>query len=297
MKKKTTPYLLLLISFSLIAVFKVYPILYSLVGSLFIRGAGGVSKFAGLANFKMIFQDPDFINSLLMTLKFTLIITPIQVILAVGLAMLLNRDNALVRATRTVVYIPVAVNLVVAATIWNLMLNPSSGIINSILNIFGIESQPLLTSPDQAMWVIMIICCWKGVAYWMLFLLAGMQNINDSIYESGKIDGTNPITEFFYLTLPLLKNTLVFVTISDTMINLFMFVPVYMLTGGGPQGSTNVLMYEAYRSAFKFSNYGRSYAIITILLLMTCVIIGLQFWFLRDKDEPKKPRKARGELS
>jgi len=297
MKKKTTPYLLLLISFSLIAVFKVYPILYSLVGSLFVKGAGGVSKFAGLANFKMIFQDPDFINSLLMTLKFTLIITPIQVILAVGLAMLLNRDNALVRATRTIVYIPVAVNLVVAATIWNLMLNPSSGIINSIFNMFGIESQPLLTSPDQAMWVIMIICCWKGVAYWMLFLLAGMQNINDSIYESGKIDGTNPIAEFFYLTLPLLKNTLVFVTISDTMINLFMFVPVYMLTGGGPQGSTNVLMYEAYRSAFKFSNYGRSYAIITILLLMTCVIIGLQFWFLRDKDEPKKPRKARGELS
>ncbi len=297
MKKKFTPYLLLLISFSLIALFKVYPIGYSLVGSLFVKGAGGVTKFAGFANFKMLFLDPDFINSLLMTLKFTLIITPIQVILAVGLAVLLNRDNALVRATRTIVYIPVAVNLVVAATIWNLMLNPSSGIINSILNIFGIESQPLLTSPDQAMWVIMIICCWKGVAYWMLFLLAGMQNINDSIYESGKIDGTNPITEFFYLTLPLLKNTLVFVTISDTMINLFMFVPVYMLTGGGPQGSTNVLMYEAYRSAFKFSNYGRSYAIITILLLMTCVIIGLQFWFLRDKDAPKKPRKARGDLS
>lgn len=295
MKKKSTPYLLLLIAFVLIAVFKGYPIIISLFGSLFVKGRGGVTQFAGLENFRMLYKDPDFINSLLMTLKFTLILTPIQIVLAVGLALLLNRDSTLVRTTRTIVYIPVAVNLVVATTIWNLMLNPSSGIINSILNIVGIESQPLLTSSSQAMWVIMVICCWKGVAYWMMFLLAGLQNINDSIYESGKIDGTNVFTEFFYLTLPLLKNSLVFVVISDTMINLFMFVPIYMLTGGGPQGSTNVLMYEAYRSAFKFSNYGRSYAIITILLLMTCIIIGLQFWLLRDKDKPRRIRKFWGE--
>ena len=295
MKRKFTPYILLLISFILIAVFKGYPIIYSVVGSFFVKGAGGVTRFAGFENFKMLFMDPDFINSFLMTLKFTLILTPIQIVLAVGLALLLNKNHALVRATMTIVYRPVSVNLVVAATIWNLMLNPSSGIINSILNIFGIPSQPLLTSPNQAMWVIMIICCWKGIAYWMMFLLAGLQNINDSIYESGMIDGTNVFTEFFHLTLPLLKNSLVFVTISDTMINLFMFVPIYMLTGGGPQGSTNVLMYEAYRSAFKFSNYGRSYAIITILLLMTCIIIGMQFWLLRDKDEVKTKRKSIGE--
>ena len=284
MKKKLTPYLLLLLSFALIAVFKGYPIIFSLIGSLFVKGAGGVTRYAGLQNFIMLVKDPDFVNSLLMTLKFTLILTPIQIVLAVGLALLLNRNHKLVRAARTIVYIPVAVNLVVAVTIWNLMLNPSSGIINSMLNFFGIKSQPLLTSSNQAMWVIMIICCWKGVAYWMMFLLAGLQNINDSIYESGRIDGTNFFTELFALTIPMLKNSLVFVTISDTMINLFMFVPVYMLTGGGPQGSTNVLMYEAYKSAFKYSNYGRSYAIITVLLLLTCVIIGLQFWFMRDKD-------------
>jgi multiple sugar transport system permease protein len=296
MKKKFTPYALLIASFILIAVFKGYPILYSLWGSLFTKGAGGVTHFAGLDNFIMLFKDPDFLNSVLMTLKFTLIITPIQVILAVGLALLLNKNHLLVRATRTIVYIPVAVNLVVATTIWNLMLNPSSGIINSILNIFGIESQPFLTSPDQAMWVIMVICCWKGVAYWMMFLLAGLQNINDSIYEAGRIDGTNFFSELFSLTLPMLKNSLVFVAISDTMINLFMFVPVYMLTGGGPQGSTNVLMYEAYRSAFKFSNYGRSYAIITVLLIITCVIIGIQFWFTRDKDEPRKRKRVKGRV-
>lgn len=288
MKKKISPFILLFPSFILIAIFKGYPILYMLIESFYKKGAGGSTEFAGLENFVMLFKDPDFLNSVLMTLKFSIIITPVQVVLAVGLALLLNRNHILVRVSRTIIYIPVAVNLVVATTIWNLMLNPSSGIINSILNMFGLESQPFLTSPDQAMFVIMVICCWKGIAYWMMFLLAGLQNINDNLYEAGRIDGTNFFTELFLLTLPMLKNSLVFVAITDTMINLFMFVPVYMLTSGGPQGTTNVLMYEAYRSAFKFSNYGRSYAIITVLLFITFIIIGIQFWFMRDNDKPKK---------
>lgn len=293
-KRELTPYALLLLSFVLIAVFKVYPILYALWGSLFTRVAGGAMRFAGFENFTMLFKDPDFLNSVWMTLKFTVIITPLQVVLAVAVALLLNRNHVLVRATRTIVYIPVAVNMVVATTIWNLMLNPSSGIINSILAVFGIAPQPFLTSPNQAMYVIMVICCWKGVAYWMMFLLAGLQNINESLYEAGRIDGTNALSELFRLTLPMLKNSLVFVLISDTMINLFMFVPVYLLTSGGPQGATNVLMYEAYRSAFKFSNYGRSYAIITVLMIITCIVIGIQFWFLRDKDAPRTRKKLRG---
>jgi multiple sugar transport system permease protein len=85
----------------------------------------------------------------------------------------------------------------------------------------------------------------------------------------------------------MLKNSLVFVIVSDTMINLFMFVPVYMLTGGGPEGSTDTLMYEAYRSAFKYANYSRSYAIVTVLLLLTFIVIGLQFFLLRDKNGGK----------
>lgn len=294
MKKALTPYALLFLSFILIVLFKVYPILYALWGSFYVRVAGGAMKFAGLENFIVLFKDPDFLNSVWMTLKFSIIITPVQVILAVAVALLLNRNHVLVRVTRTIVYIPVAVNMVVATTIWNLMLNPSSGIINSILNVFGIASQPFLTSQNQAMFVIMLICCWKGVAYWMMFLLAGLQNINESLYEAGRIDGTNAFSELFLLTLPMLKNSLIFVLISDTMINLFMFVPVYLLTSGGPQGATNVLMYEAYRSAFKFSNYGRSYAIIAVLMIITFIIIGIQFWFLRDKDESKPNKRLRG---
>jgi ABC-type sugar transport system permease subunit len=93
----------------------------------------------------------------------------------------------------------------------------------------------------------------------------------------------------------MLKNSLVFVTISDTMINLFMFVPIYMLTRGGPEGTTNTLMYEAYRSAFKYSNYNRSYAIITILLLLTFIIVGIQFKLMSDREPSARQKKGGAE--
>ena len=118
----------------------------------------------------------------------------------------------------------------------------------------------------------------------MIFLLAGLQNISGSLYEAGKIDGTNLMTELFYITLPLLKNSIKFVVVSDTMINIFMFIPIYMLTNGGPEGSTSTLMFEAYRAAFKFANNGKSYAIVTVLLLITFVIVGLQFMIMKDED-------------
>lgn len=276
------PFLLLLPSFALIAVFKVYPIFYSVIGSFLMRGARGVIKFAGLKNFKMIFTDPSILNSIWVTIKFNLITVPLQIVLALIFALMLNRRIRFVQTARTLLYIPVAINMIIASTIWNMMLNPSSGPANAILGALGIPPQPFLTSSRQALWVIIIICCWKGVSYWMLFLLAGLQNINSSIYEAGRIDGTTFFSELFSLTIPMLKNSLVFVIVSDTMINLFMFIPAYLLTGGGPEGSTDTLMYEAYRAAFKFSNYNRSYAIVTVLMLMTFIVIGLQFYFFRD---------------
>lgn len=277
------PYLLLLPSLLLIGLFKVYPIFYSIWGSFFVRGQGGSSKFAGFRNYSLLFQDPTFLNSIWVTFKFNLITTPIQIILGLALAIMLNRNSRFVRFSRTVIYIPVAINMVVASTIWNMMLNPSSGPINSILVKIGFPPQPFLTSSSQALFVVFLICCWKGVPYWMLFLLAGLQNISSSIYEAGRIDGTNFFSEMFYLTIPMLKNSIIFVTISDTMINLFMFIPIYLLTSGGPEGSTDTLMFEAYRSAFKLSNYGRSYAIVTLLLILTVFIVGLQFYLFGDK--------------
>lgn len=279
-----TPYFLIVPSLLLIVLFKAYPIVYSILGSFFFRGAGGISRFAGLKNYRLLFHDSVFLNSIWVTFKFNLIVTPLQVVLSLALALLLNRNMRLVRGARTLIYVPVAINMVVASTIWNMLLNPSQGPVNSILALLGIGAQPFLTDKGQALMVIILICCWKGVAYWMVFLLAGLQNINLSLYEAARIDGANRLKELFSITIPLMKNALKFVIVSDTMINLFMFVPVYMLTGGGPEGSTDTLMFEAYRAAFKFANNGRSFAIVTILLIITFAIIGVQFLLFRDEE-------------
>lgn len=279
-----TPYFLIVPSLLLIVLFKAYPIVYSILGSFFFRGAGGISRFAGLKNYRLLFHDSVFLNSIWVTFKFNLIVTPLQVVLSLALALLLNRNMRLVRGARTLIYVPVAINMVVASTIWNMLLNPSQGPVNSILALLGIGAQPFLTDKGQALMVIILICCWKGVAYWMVFLLAGLQNINLSLYEAARIDGANRLKELFSITIPLMKNALKFVIVSDTMINLFMFVPVYMLTGGGPEGSTDTLMFEAYRAAFKFANNGRSFAIVTILLIVTFAIIGVQFLLFRDEE-------------
>lgn len=292
LRKYMTPYSLLFPSFLIILIFKVYPIFVSLSGSLYKTGFGGETTFVGLMNYVQLFNDPTFWNSLLVTIKFNLIITPVQVILAVAMAIFLNKNTRTVRLARTLIYLPVAINMVVASTIWSLLLNPNSGLVNSVLAVFDIPRQSFLTSSSQALFTIIMISNWKGIAYWMMFLLAGLQNISDSVYEAGRIDGTNKFTEIFYITIPMLKNSFIFVLISDTIINLLMFVPMFMLTNGGPQDSTNVLMLEAYKSAFSYSNYGRSYAIITILLLLTFAVVGIQFKLLSENEVKVKHGKV-----
>ena len=161
----------------------------------------------------------------------------------------------------------------------------STGLANTILRTIGLAEQPWLTSKDQALYVLMFIACWKGISYWMMFLLAGLQNIGDSVHEAALLDGASYFQELFRVTLPLLKNSLLFVIVSDTLINMFMFTPVYLMTKGGPSMSTDTLMYEAYRSAFGYSNYPRAYTLVTVMLLIAVAIAGIQFYVMNRGDK------------
>lgn len=284
LKKKSTPYLLILPSVVLIGLFKIYPIIYSVINSFFKSGKGGAVSFVGIKNYVSLFQESTFANSVYVTIKFCVIVTAIQVVLAIALALFLNRNMRIVRIARTLIYIPVAVNMVIACTIWNMFFSTSTGLANTVLRTLGLPEQPWLSSADQALGVLMFICCWKGISYWMMFLLAGLQNIGESIHEAARLDGAGYFTELFKITLPMLKNSLIFVIVSDSLINVFMFAPVYLLTDGGPAMSTDTLMYEAYRSAFSYGNYPRAYALVSVMLIIAVIIAGIQFYVMRDKD-------------
>lgn len=292
---KGLPYLLIGPACILILVFKICPILYTLVEGFTYKGSFGLGTYA------LLFQDPSFYKSLWVTIKMNLIITPLQIVLAVGMALLVNTTVKGIGVFRTILYLPVTISITVATMLWGMMFNANNGIINSILSIFGMAKQGFLTDVNQAIWCIIVIATWIGVGYWMIFLLAGLKNIDEAIYESARIDGAGWFTRLFRITLPMIKNVLLFVLVADTTTNLLLFVPMQLLTEGGPQGSTNVLMYEGYKSAFLYVDRPRSAAIVTVLLLLISLVCIIQYKLFEEKDEKrikkenKEPRLAAKE--
>ncbi|PTQ56892.1 MAG: sugar ABC transporter permease [Candidatus Carbobacillus altaicus] len=275
---KSVPYLFLFPAMLGIFIFKLYPIIEALKESLFAPtfvGAG--KKFIGLGNYTTLFLDPQFWNSVKVTLLMNVVINPLQVVLALLLALLLNLRLRGIGIFRSVHYVPIAVSVPIASVIWNVMLNQDQGIINSMLNALGLPQQPFLGSKDQALWSIVGIATWRGVGYWAIFLLAGLQEVPKNLYEAAAIDGANIWQRFRNVTYPLIKRPLIFVIVSDTIINFLMFAPMYLLTRGGPENSTNVLMYESYKSAFVYSDFGRASALVVILLSIVLLVIAAQF--------------------
>ncbi|MDF2858653.1 MAG: transporter permease [Neobacillus sp.] len=284
MKAKYAPYLFLLPAVALLIIFKLYPIILGLKNSLYAPGfVTGNETFAGLDNYVFLFTDSVFWNSVYVTLFLNLFINPIQIALAFLLAILLNSKLKGIRFFRSINIIPITVSLPIACVLWSIMLNPEQGVVNSILVALGQPQQPFLTSKDQALWVIMAIATWKGVGYWAIFLLAGLQEVPSSLYEAANIDGAGKWQQFSNVTFPLMKRPLTFVIVADTVTNFLLFAPMYILTKGGPENSTNVLMAESFNSAFVYSDPGRASAIVILLLLIILVIIGIQFRLLRSK--------------
>ena len=125
---------------------------------------------------------------------------------------------------------------------------------------------------------------WKGCGYWMMYLLAGLKGVDVSLYESAKLDGAGFFTTLFKITLPLISRAMLFVVVANTSANFLLFAPTKLITEGGPQNSTNVLMYEVYKSAFKNGNMSRAGAITAVLLGLIIILVVLQFLMMNRKD-------------
>lgn len=282
LSRKLLPYCLIAPAVSLILLFKIYPILNTFIGSMTAQGSFSLQQFDTL------FHDKFFWESFWVTIKFNVILTPIQIFLSLLVSLLVNAKVRGIGVFRTIFYLPATMSTAVAAIIWSTMFNPNNGVFNSILVRLGFEKQPFLTSSSQAMYCIMAITTWIGVGYWMMFILAGLKGIDESIYDSAKLDGANWLQTTTRITIPMIRKTLAFVLISDTTINLLMFAPMQIITNGGPKRSTNVLMYEAYKSFFSYADKGRGDAIVAVLLLLIAVIVGLQYFFINGHEGEKK---------
>ncbi|KKB12672.1 hypothetical protein VE25_05930 [Devosia geojensis] len=264
-----------------LVVFRLYPIALA-AGDSFFNVLRGQRVFVGFDNYIALLTDSIFWNSLWVTLWFNLLINPIQIALALGLALLYVQQFKGVTFYRILFLIPIGVSLPTAVIIWRIMLS-QDGLVNGVLGIAGVPAQPWLTAQSLALYSIIAIATWKGISYWMIFIIGGLQNISPEIYDAAKVDGVKPWQQLFYITIPLLRPTLLFVLVADVSINFLLFAPIFMLTQGGPADSTNVLMYEAYKSGFIFGDMGRAMAIIVVVVAILLVIVGLQFRLLSGK--------------
>ena len=277
--QKVLPNLMLAPSLIFILIFKIYPMISVSIGSFFREG-----EFT-FRTYEILFKDKTFWNSLWVTLKMNIVIIPLQVVISLFLALLVNNTVKGIGVFRSIYYLPVTMAISVASVTWSLMMNVNNGVFNSILNIFGIENQGFFTDPNQALWCIIIMASWKGCGMWMMYLLAGLKGVDTAIYESARLDGAGYFTTLTKITLPLISRTMLFVLVANTTSNMLLFAPSKLITEGGPQNSTNVLMYEVYKSAFRNGNMSRAGAITAILLVIIMITVIGQFKMMNSNQD------------
>jgi multiple sugar transport system permease protein len=264
-------------------VFRLYPIAIAVIAS-FYTTVHGNTAFVGLGNYGSLINDHVFWRSLGVTLWFNFLVNPIQIAISLGLALLYVRKFPGASVYRIFFLIPIGVSVPVAAIVWRIMLS-QGGLVNGLLDLVGVAPQPWLTSSSLALYSIIAIATWKGASYWMIFIVGGLQNISPELYDAARVDGVRPWQRLLFITLPLLRPALLFVLAADVSINFLLFAPIYMLTQGGPAGSTDVLMYEAYKQGFIFGDMGRAMAMVVVIVAILLIVVGLQFRLLSAREQ------------
>jgi len=262
----------LLPAIAAVVVLRLWPAGVALHDSLLAPGATDFS----LENYAFLFGDPEFLNTIKVTLLFAVIVNPLQIAVALGLALLMNNRLPMTGLWRGLVLLPVAIPQSVSAVVWGVAYRPD-GLLNALLATVGIAPQPFLTESTPAFFSIMLVVSWIGVGYWMTMLITGLQDIPQSLYEAVTIDGANRWQRFRYVTLPQLRRPLTFVLVADTVANFLIFAPVQILTKGGPQGGTNLIMNDIYTRAFEQADRGGAAAATVVLVTLVLVIVSVQF--------------------
>lgn len=267
-------------------VLRIAPAVSAIWSSMYKGFPGGIipATFAGIHNYKLLFGDPNFIRTILRTIMFNVVINPVQVVLALLIAVLMTQRIKLPGVWRTLIFVPVTIPIVGSSIAWGAILNPQ-GPINALLSAFGGNPQPFFTSPKQAIASIIVVASWIGIGYWMVFLIAGIQAIPTELYEAAYLDRVGPLRLFFQITIPLVKRSLLFVLVADTVANFVLFVPIQLLTDGGPQNSTTLLMFDAFRTSYEYGSRNLGAAEVTILTLVMLVFVLLQFRLLGKEDD------------
>lgn len=288
LSKNIVAYLLILPAIGLRFSTSIYPIFYTMYLSFHeIDFVMGIKTFVGLSNYIKMFRDPVVMGTLKFTFFFTFLSTGVQIGLGLILALILNREFRAREFLRSISLLPWAIPLVVAGMAARWMFNDSFGVINDLLLRTCVIHERLqwLGVPILAKSAIIMTDIWKNIPFVVLVFLAGLQGIPPLLYEAAEIDGASKLQRFKFITLPMMKDLILTITLFVTAWRLITFDIVYVLTSGGPGTSTEVMAVRAYKEAFRYLSFGYASTIAIILLL---IVMGFSFFYIKFMKETMK---------
>lgn len=261
-------------------VFLVIPMLLALgIGFFSVSGFGGYA-FAGFANYKRMFSDPLFLNSVQVTVLYVGGFVAGVFVVSLALALLVKQKLPFVGAFRSMFFIPHVVSLVVIGLVWQFMLIDGIGVVNKILRAVGLSSVSWLGNPNFALGTVVVVSIWFFMGYYMVIFLAALQDIPQEYYDAAYVDGAGNLQTFIHVTWPLLKPTSFFVLLVSTVTGvagLQAFDLIYVMTQGGPANSTSLGIFYIYEQAFRFNQYGYAAAMASFLVLILLVATAAMF--------------------
>lgn len=260
-------------------VFALIPIGYALYISFFkIHLVRGESHFVGTFNYGYTLTDPDFWNAMWNSARYALLSVPIGMAVGLAVALLVNQKLRGVTIFRTLYYIPSIASAIAIAMLWIYVYLPDTGMINSMLGWLGITTKTdFLNNVSWAMWALVVMAALNGVGPTMILYLAGLIGIPQELYEASSLDGATRTGAFWRITLPMLAPTTFFIMVTSTIGAMQLFAPVYLITKGGPEGTTDVVGYHIYREAWVQFHTGLASAQSFILLVAIGLTTVVQF--------------------
>lgn len=272
------PYLLVAPALFFLLVFTYYPLFSVVTGALYQPGfAGSAPSFVGLANFRAVFADPNFRQVLLNNLLYGLGTTLPSLALALLLALWVRRSTRLNQWLRAALFFPALVPMVAAATLWSFLFMPHVGLIDYYLGKMGVPDINWLGTPGWAIVAITLVTIWKNAGYYMLFFLAGLTQIPSEVEDAALGDGASAWQRLYYIILPLLRPTLLFVVVIAALYSVTQVDQVIVMTQGGPSNATNLLLYYIYQNEFQFGNVGQAMAATVLIVLLLVAIMTVSF--------------------
>ena len=278
-KKKYLPYLLVSPYIIHFVIFVAFPVIFSIVLTFNSWNIISPMKFVGLNNYIRLFNDFIFLKALTNTLLFLAIHIPLQIIIALFLAEILNQNIKFRGFFRGAFFMPVIVSGVVITIIWQQLYGYDTGLLNRFLVLIGLGKVGWITDPTIAMPSIAIMATWKNVGLYVVLFLVGLQTVPSHYYEAADLEGANRWQKFFKITLPMINPTIFMVFILSTIGGFSLFIEPYIMTGGGPLNSTMSAMLYIYKQGFFYYNmgYAATLGLFFALIVMGVVVVQKKF--------------------